>query len=289
LSTEGPYPSRFVGVDFSGAKQAGRSIWLTEGMARINAAGHRVLEIHRGESAAELPGGGTGRDLALRALRTHIIKAKEKISTTSLTTAYGIDFPFTLPRVLLEGRSWEEFIASFADRFPNPEQFRNWCRRRDSGSERKRKTEKKANVPFASYNLRLYRQTYYGIREILAPLVRNHQVWVLPMQQPDLQRPWLMETCPASALKRLNLYGPYKGKTANRRRHRQKILAALLKREDLTLPKRVWEHGAFQSRFIDNAGGDALDSLIAAAIAFWHAPDPSPDAIDDLDEGYVYD
>jgi hypothetical protein len=286
---ESSYPSRFVGVDFSGAKQAGRNIWLTEGIAWINATGRRVLEICRAESAAELPGGGTERDRALRALRTHIVNAQEKISTTHVTTAYGMDFPFTLPRVLLGDRSWEEFAMSFTERFPNPEQFRDWCRRRDGGSERKRTTEKKAAVPFAAYNLRIYRQTYYGMRDILAPLVRNHRVWVLPMQQPDLERPWLMETCPASALKRLNLYRPYKGKTANHRRHRQKILVTLLEREDLTLSKRVLENEAFQSIFIDNAGGDALDSLIAAAIAFWHAPDPGPDTIDDLDEGYVYD
>lgn len=257
---------------------AGRNIWLTEAMAFFSAAGGRVLKIDRCRPAAGLPGGGDQRDQALHALQADIARRRDGVPV-----AYGMDFPFTLPRRLLGDKSWGEFILSFEARFADPEEFRTWCRKLDNGRERKRRTEKQAEVPFAAYNLRLYRQTFYGIRDILGPLVRDEQVWVPPMQKPDLDRPWLLETCPASALKRLDLYAPYKGREKGRRQQRRAILAALLDREDLSLSEE-----SLREVLIENTGGDALDSLIAAAIAFWNAPDPIPKAIDDLGEGHVY-
>jgi len=194
-----------------------------------------------------------------------------------------MDFPFTLPASLLGDQTWEQFILSFGDRFSNPERFRAWCRRLTGGRERKRRTEERARVPFAAYNLRLYRQTFYGIRDILAPLVREEKAWVPPMQFPDLDRPWLMETCPASALKRLNLYRRYKGKEAEHRQHREQILSKLLSRKDVELADP-----SLQGIFLENTGGDALDSLIAAIIAFWNATDPVPQSTDDPREGYIY-
>ncbi len=247
-------------------------------MAYVDTLGRRILKIKECRPASALPGGGDRRDRALHALRAHITRARDGVSV-----AYGMDFPFTLPRVLLSDQSWQQFILSFEARFATPEQFRAWCRRQAGGHERKRHTEKRADVPFAAYNLRLYRQTYYGIRDVLSPLVHDARVWVLPMQEPDLDRPWLLETCPASALRNLDLYSPYKGRETNRRRQRRAILAALLDRGDVTLGE-----GSLREILIDNSGGDALDSLIAAAIAFWNAPHPIPDAIDDRGEGYVY-
>ena len=271
-------PSTFIGVDFSGARQAGRHIWLTEGQAVVTAGGQRTLRIGRSEPATALPGGDASRDQALRALRNHIIGAGDE-----LPSAYGIDVPFTLPRRFLGDQSWEEFVLSFRRRFTTANHFRAWCRELEGGRERKRPTEESAHVPFAAYNLRLYRQTYYGLRDLLAPLLQAEAVWVLPIQRPDLTRPWLMETCPASALKRLGLYVSYKGKASSHRRNRKGILTALLARGELTLSDR-----ARVNVIVDNPEGDALDSLIAAAIAFWHAPDPIPASIVDRGEGYVY-
>jgi hypothetical protein len=274
-----PLPVRFIGVDFSGAKRAGRKIWLTEGRVKTdNKTGDPVLNINRCRSVASLADDAVSRDQALSTLRTHIVKSRD-----NLPTAYGMDFPFTLPRILLGEQSWKQFILSFTERFSSPEQFREWCRQQTEGREHKRRTEQNAGVPFAAYNLRLYRQTYYGIREILQPLMRNESVWIPPMQNPDVSRPWLMETCPASALKRLHLYQPYKGAETNRRRGRERILSALLDRGDLILSE-----ASLRDRFIDNSAGDALDSLIAALIAFWNAPNPIPSLIEDSGEGYVY-
>lgn len=271
-------PVRFVGVDFSGARRAGRNIWLTEGCVTRSVSGDRVLIVGGCSPATALPGGGDLRDRALHALRAHVIEARHRAPS-----AYGMDFPFTLPTFLLGDQTWKQFILSFGDRFSDPEQFRAWCRQLTGGRERKRRTEERARVPFAAYNLRLYRQTFYGIRDVLAPLVREKKAWVLPIQFPDLNRPWLMETCPASALKRLDLYGGYKGKEAGHRRHRERILSKLLSRKDVDLADP-----SLQRVVLENTGGDALDSLIAAIIAFWNASDPVPQSVDDPREGYVY-
>jgi hypothetical protein len=52
----------------------------------------------------------------------------------------------------------------------------------------------------------LFRQTCFGIRSVLAPLVRDGLVSVVPMQRPAADKPWLLEICPASTLKARNLY-----------------------------------------------------------------------------------
>ena len=56
------------------------------------------------------------------------------------------------------------------------------------------------------FRLRLYRQTYFGIRDVLYPLARDQQVCVLPMQSVLPDRAWILKICPASTLKRENLY-----------------------------------------------------------------------------------
>jgi hypothetical protein len=225
-----------------------------------------------------LPGGGSLRDQAIRVLRDHITDAYG-----GPPVVYGMDFPFTLPRTMLGDRTWEQFVLSFKDRFSSPEQFRTWCRQADKGRERKRHTEEDARVPFAAYNLRLYRQTYYGIRDVIRPLVVDKKVWVPPIQQPNLDRPWLMETCPASALKRLDLYSSYKGDSTIHCEQRSRILSTLLDRGDLYLAD-----ASLENVLLEDPGGDALDSLIAAMIAFWNAPHPIPEDMNDPREGYVY-
>ena len=58
--------------------------------------------------------------------------------------------------------------------------------------------------------MRIYRQTYYGIRDLLGPLVAKNLVNVPPLHDSGDGVPWLMEVCPASTLKASGLYGSYK-------------------------------------------------------------------------------
>jgi hypothetical protein len=133
--------------------------------------------------------------------------------------------------------------------------------------------------------LRLYRQTFYVLRDILTPLVLAHGARVVPVDDAESARLVLLETCPASWLKRRALYAPYKGDSVDRYAHREAILAALS-----TDARLMFDKAADRERILADAGGDALDSVIAAAIVARAARGHGPPA--DWDgptiEGWVY-
>lgn len=156
------------------------------------------------------------------------------------------------------------FAEGFGARYSTAEGFRASCRARHGGRELKRATDVCARVPFAGYNLRIYRQTYYGIRDVLAPLVVDERVAVVPMMAPQPDKALVMEVCPASALKRLALYRSYKGRSTSHCEARAAVLDNLLAQPDLALT-----NGTLRGVMIADPEGDALDSFIAAAITFW--------------------
>lgn len=262
-----------IGVDFSGAARAGRKIWLTTGETRAQ----KLLVTGCFRSTA-LNEGDSSRAAALAALRSLV--------AASPGAAIGCDFPFGLPQALVDAETWEAFVRGFGDRYLTPEAFRSSCRRRDGGHELKRATDVDARVPFASYNLRLYRQTYYGIRDLLAPLVAERSAAVVPMMSPRPDRAMVLEVCPASALKRLGLYRSYKGRGSGLMDARASILDMLLARDDLDLTEND-----LRDVIIADPEGDALDSLIAATITYWAVRAPDWSVTDDpkaLVEGRVY-
>ena len=242
-------PRRVHGVDFSGAVNAGDAIWIAGG-----AVTSRGLELEDCRPASRLPGGTRARDGALAALRNWIAAQGE--------AAIGLDFPFGLPWPLSRGyNNWEAFVRAFPSRHLSAEAFRAHCRVRAGGRELRRETDLVARTPFSPYNLRMYRQTWHGIRQVLAPLVAAEAVCVPPMQTLRPDRPWLLEICPASTLKRMGLYRPYKGKTRPHRAMRREILAHLQAAAGLRLP------AALRGVILADRGGDALDSVIAAVTA----------------------
>lgn len=265
-------PERILGLDFSGAVDAGRGIWLAEGQA--DGSRLRVTDCRR---AADLPGGGAAREPALAALRQYLSGLG--------AYAIGMDFPFSLHRSLVPERTLVELLAVFAERYPTPEIFREACRA--AGSERalKRRCDLEARTPFAPHNLWLYRQTWHGIAALLAPLSAGG-ARILPVETPLGQKPWLLETCPASALKAAERYVPYKGRTSGHRAGREAILD-WLEAGGVSL-----ESGVRRDTLLDDAGGDALDSVICAWIVWRAVNDPGRllPALgpEHLVEGYVY-
>ena len=260
------------GVDFSGASDAGRKIWIAAGSIEDD-----TLHIHDCLRGATLPGSARARDRCLAALRAFIVRAGASI--------FGLDFPFGLPAGLIQQPRWEDFVRAFPDRYSDPDAFRQACFASADGRELKRVTDVEAQTPFSPYNLWLYRQTYFGLRDVLYPLVRDRAVSVLPMQRAEIGKPWLIEICPASTLKQHDLYAPYKGKSIERRAMRQHILRALKRSEPIELTASA------RSAALNDAEGDALDSIIAALAAFRavHSPgltarNRSPYAL----EGHVY-
>lgn len=241
-----PIRARVYGVDFSGACAAGHKIWITQASARQDS-----LHIEQCASAAVLLKVAPERGVCLRALRAWIAREQEAI--------FGLDFPFGVPARLLEATSWEDFVRVFPERYATPQHFRALCYTAAGGREIKRLTDRENGTPWASYNLRLYRQTFYGISAVLAPLVTQESVSVLPMQSARADRAWLIEICPAATLKRHGLYMPYKGKEARHRRARRDILEAIRRLAPLR-----FSDAALYDTIMEEKDGDALDSLVAA-------------------------
>jgi len=266
--------SQVYGVDFSGARDAGKRIWLARGVAEGDRL--RIEWCRRGDC---LPGSEKSRDKCLAALREFI--AGETVAV------FALDFPFGLPQALVTEDDWESFLLSFPARYLCPEAFRRLCREADGGHELKRVTDCRSQTPFSPYNLRLFRQTYFGLRNVLNPLVRDGRASVLPMQRALSDRAWLLEICPASTLKRECLYRPYKGKTDEHRTARASILERLEATGTLSIPDQ-----AVQSTVLEDRHGDALDSVIAALAAFRALRAPAFPTVEDNDkyalEGYVY-
>ena len=238
------------GIDFSGARDAGRRIWVACGI--IEGVELFVTECFR---AKDLSGSGEDRERSHRALRGFINKQKNSI--------FGMDFPFGLPKTLVKEGSWEEWVLAFQDRYTSPEQFRGSCTSTSGGKELKRLTDVERKTPFSPYNLRLYRQTFFGIKDVLGPLIRDSAVSILPMQKPVSGKAWVIEVCPASTLKKERLSSPYKGGGGKKRSAREKILRCMQNTGILKIQK-----SALRSTIIDDRGGDALDSVIAAFAAF---------------------
>jgi hypothetical protein len=269
-------PNRIYGIDFSAAKKAGKRIWIASAIIVGN-----TLQIEDCRQAKYLPDSDAERDQCLDALRRFISAQK--------ACAFGLDFPFGLPRKLIKANSWEEFIVSFGNRYPNPEQFRKICWVTAGYREDRRDTDRNNQTPFSPYNRRLYRQTYYGIRDLLAPLIWDRLVCVLPMQRRLPAKPWLFEVCPASTLKRMGLYQPYKGHSQDkdRRATRAHILEVIEETGGVT-----FKASTLRSTILDDPDGDALDSVIAAFATFRTVRSLAQSTLPLTDtyllEGYVY-
>lgn len=236
------------GVDFSGAKTACNKIWISH--AEVAGTRLSILECYplNKVNSAKL-----SREHCLRVLLDLVLSRKYSI--------FGMDFPFGIPVQLMYGLSWDELIRNFPQLYANEDEFRDISRKLSGNAELKRLTDKEVKAPFCVYNLRLYRQTYFGIRDIIRPLVISGAASVLPLQPLKADVPWLMEICPASTLKKEGLYYPYKGKGAKEKGVREHILHHLEK-EALDMPKDIWDTA------LENADGDALDSIVAAYSVF---------------------
>lgn len=266
-----------IGVDFSGARDAGRRIWISEGSIEAR----NRFRLTQCQPAFERFGCAADRDEALPALVAWLERQNDAV--------VGCDFPFALPRSAIDDASWREFAGSFRQRYATADEFRSFMRDRHARAERrepKRRTDlpEHAATPWNPWNIRLYRQTHAGIGSLLAPLLGR--VAIVPFDRPGDGRPVLVETCPASSLKQLGLYrrhGGYKGAGADCRRKRERIVDAL---EDMGL---IALSPALRTRIVADRGGDALDSAIAALGAIAALPEIARGiGYDEPIEGWVY-
>lgn len=263
--------TRILGIDFSGAQDAGRKIWIAEG--------HRTdgpLEIKDCRPAIDLAGGSRLPEPAIAALARHIVAVSDTIA--------GCDFPFSLPIDLVGTKDWRTFALNFRRRFTDPLSFHELCHQATGGAETKRRTDREDKTPFNSFNLRLYRQTWWGIGHLLAPLVAAGGARVWPQMPRLAGKPTVVEVCAACSLIRLDCYPSYKGRSKAHRDARKRILELLIARGFLAPPKR-----ALRNMLLDNQGGDALDAVIGAIAVNRSTLDAKPDRIDRLEGRVFYD
>jgi hypothetical protein len=178
------------GIDFSGALDAGRKIWISLGVIRGG-----ILEIRKCCRCLSLPDSGKRLDDCLAALVTFI--------TNHRNTIFGLDFPFNIPQSIAGHfgfETWIELIFSFPQKFSSPHEFRHNCKQVFGKCEAKRTTDRESRTPFSPYNLRLFKQTYFGIRCVLFPLLENASACVIPMQEIIDDKPLILEICPRSTL-----------------------------------------------------------------------------------------
>ena len=216
-----------------------------------------ALRIESCRPAMELDGGSRRRDEAIQAVARRIRQTAPAI--------VGLDFPFGLPDALIAEATWFDFATSFGRHYVSAAEFKRICFERAGGRELSRLTDQEARTPFSPYNLRLYRQTYYGIRDLLAPLVTSNDACVLPMQSPVPGKTLLVEICPASTLKSnlLNVRN-YKKRSVEASESRRRIVRWLEGGPSVILTDAV------RNRALMDSHGDAVDSLIAAYAA-WRA------------------
>ncbi len=277
----GPQLPRFAhayGVDFSGARLAGRTTWVARlavppadggGRPRLDA----LDRLDRLAGAAE-------RGLAL----AHLV-AMVRASADAL---WAFDCPFGLPVELLPaGAGWaaqRRLVREWGD---DAYGLGLECVRRARAlggpMHVRRRTDGEARAPFDPYHYRIIYQTFYGVRDVATPLAADAGTAVLPFQYAKLRRGRprgaglpnaeppdaaavrrvVVETCPGSTLKRWGLpHQRYKQPEGGplspvRRRTRRAIVDAL--------GARVALDAASVRRMMRDPGGDALDAVVAAA------------------------
>jgi hypothetical protein len=249
------------GVDFSGAKLAGRNIWVARCAVRKTRPHLRLVELNPLERLC-----GTAERAACLA---HLVR----MVNGTAAALWGFDAPFGLPVELFRpGVPWAHQF-DFVDEWGEDAYGCGLeCIRRalllGERMHLRRTTDSDAKAPFDGYHYRIVYQMFYGIRDVARPLSRTPGTAVLPFQYRKLPRAKrvVVECCPASVLKVLgwphqNYKQPAGGPlTRKRRQTRHAILAGLgglVKFDD--------RHRRVMMR---NPGGDAIDAVLAAAGAF---------------------
>ncbi len=257
------------GVDFSGARLAGRATWVARLALGARGARPRLVALDRLERLA----GTAERGPALAHL-VGLVRASED-------ALWGFDCPFGLPVELLPPRAgWGAQRGLVREWGDDAYGLGLECVRRARAlggpMHVRRLTDGEARAPFDPYHYRIIYQTFYGMRDVAGPLAGDAGTAVLPFQYGKLARGAgrgaarvrrvVVETCPGSTLKRWGLaHQRYKqpeggALSAVRRRTRRGIVEGLA--------ARVEVDAGFVRRMMRDPGGDALDAVVAAAGAW---------------------
>ena len=259
------------GVDFSGARLAGRNTWV----ARIERGGRGAGGCGSPWRLASL---ARLEDLCGTASRAEALGHLVELIGASESALWSLDFPFGLPVEVL-GERWAgqfEFLGEWGeDGYGAGLECVRRSKELCGAKHIRRLTDIEERAPFDPDHYRIIYQTFHGMRDVLAPLRRWRDTAILPFQYRRLPRARrvLVEACPASTLKRMKLpHQNYKqpeggALTPKRRRTRRVILDGLARHVCILPTDRL--------RIMRNGGGDALDAVLAAlgAARSWRETD----------------
>lgn len=241
--------THFVGVDFATGKAMAGNTWVSM-VARVGG----VWTLVQASSLKSL--------MTQKSLSTNPTLKLFECLLQHRDALIGIDASFGIPQGLHDYPTWQAWLEAFPHIYPNADAFRLACQEASpQGKELKRKTDLEAKTPFSPYNLRHYKQTFHVLHDVLRPFVMSQKGGVLPFTGIQLNKPCLVEACPASILKTLFEKVPsYKGKEASHAEAKHLIL------ETLQALFAVELSSTLRDSLLTQAGGDALDSFIVA----WH-------------------
>lgn len=288
-------PSRVFGVDFSADRaRAGEKLWIAEGVVAAADGGTAVDA--DGKPAGDADPGFRIVDCR-RATGYLGVDRRRAASIPALTrflgglegdAVAGLDFPFGLPAEVVAADAWPAFLRQLPGWADDPQDLARESEARaalDGDAAGLRRATEEPLGALSPYDPRLRAQAFYGIRDVLRPLVLADAVRALPMQPLASDRPYLLEVYPAGTLDRLGCHRTrYKSDDEPARARRVENLDALAA-AGVELPDAVRE------RAVEDADGDALDAVVAAFAAFQHTRDPSDLQVDDGEralEGHIY-
>lgn len=116
--------------------------------------------------ARQLPGGGLTPAEATAAVRKELLRA-----AAVGQVVVGVDSPPAIAAEFMAG-SWTSWAQKFSTTYDTPEAFREATSVAGEGARRepKRQTDVVHKTPLPPQNLRMYKQTWWAIRGIFAPL-----------------------------------------------------------------------------------------------------------------------
>lgn len=271
-------PNRVYGVDFSADRsRGGKEMWIAEGVVEN---GLRVVEA---APATDWLGVGHRREDALPALTRFLGKREGG-------TATGLDFPFGLPNRVTAADTWPEFLRQFPSWADDPSDLarESETRARLNGggdaTELLRATEEPLGA-ISPYNKRLRTETFYGIRDVLRPLILADAVRAAPMQTVDPDLPILLEVYPTGTLERLDAHDlRYVGGDEDARDRRAANLH-VLETAGVTIGDAV------RDKALNDGDGNALNAVVATVATYQHTRNCADLKTDDRTrsvEGHIY-
>lgn len=260
-----PNVETVYGVDFSGSKSPGNAIWITEGKITER----ETLEVTSTQSAKDRLE-ETEREAVLEGLCT-LIRDEEN-------AVFGLDFPFGFPKDASDTDDWKQFLENFVETFEEkdidayPDTFGGNCHGR-----REIDCRYAGQSPFSP---QIKYQVFYGLRDVIGPLVLEGDGIALPMQSGEDSTTALIEVYPAATFGRLCLYRTgYKGYGEDSERRRKINAEGLQEIESIETGDSIVEQAA--------SSDDALDSL-CAAVATWRAIRDDFECDESTVEGHIF-